>query len=138
MIEREHIEQLLRLNGIETSAPDSEIKSVLISARWQEDDVEAALLVLRENPENHETHVDSLHKVFRSDEDLSPEMISTLLGIDVPVENVKLSKHALNPQTMESARIMMQIGLASLCVSLVFVLASMWYLEIGIFHVTMR
>lgn len=138
MIEREHIEQLLRLNGIETSAPDSEIKSVLISARWQEDDVEAALLVLRENPENHETHVDSLHKVFRSDEDLSPEMISTLLGIVVPVENVELSKHAINPQTMESARIMMQIGLASLCVSLVFVLASMWYLEIGIFHVTMR
>lgn len=137
MLDRSQIEQLLKLNGVEPSAPDEEIKSVLVSARWHNDDVETALLVLRENNVSHETHVDSLHKVFGSDDHLQPETISALLGVDVDVlpDDVNWRKYH---RGVMSAQQMMQIGVISLSVSVIFVIASMWYLEMGIFHITMR
>ena len=137
MFEREHIEKFLKLNGVEPSAPDDEIKSVLISARWHENDVETALLVLRENPQSHETHVDTLRRVFRSDEHLKPETISALLGVDVNIPSDNIDHRRFSRGTM-SARQMMQIGLVSLSVSVIFVIASMWYLQMGIFHIAMR
>jgi len=138
MLERDHIEKLLKLNGVAVTAPDEEIKSVLLSARWHKNDVETALLVLRENTKSHETHVDSLHRIFSSDEHLQPETISALLGVDVTISNADLderkrySRNAISPQQM------MQIGIMSLILSLIFVFASMWYLEMGVFHITMR
>lgn len=137
MLDRSHIEQMLKLNGVEASAPEEEIKSVLISARWHENDVETALLVLRENKESHKTHVDSLHKVFRSDENLKPETISALLGIDVDILPDEVTS-SIHRKRRASASQMMQIGLVSLSVSVIFVVASMWYLEMGFFHATLR
>ncbi len=137
MFERAHIEKFLKLNGVEPSAPDEEIKSVLISARWHQNDVETALLILRENTHNHETHVDTLRRVFRSDEHLQPETISALLGIDVHIPSDDIDHKRFSHSRM-SARQMMQIGLVSLSVSVVFVLASMWYLQMGVFHIAMR
>ena len=43
---------------------------MLISARFDNDEVNAALVVLRENTKTNETRVDGLHKVFRTDEGL--------------------------------------------------------------------
>lgn len=137
MIQREHIEKFLKLNGVDMSSPDEEIKSVLLSARWHKEDVETALLVLRENTKSHETHVESLHRVFRSDERLKPETISALLGIDVdiPDDDVNPNSFVRRYHIMSPSQIM-QIGLVSLSVSVIFVMASMWYLEMGIFHPT--
>ncbi len=137
MFERAHIEKFLELNGVEPSAPDDEIKSVLVSARWHKDDVETALLVLRENKQSHETHVDTLRRVFRSDEHLQPETISALLGVDVNIPSDDID-HKRFSHSMMSAQQMMQIGLVSLSVSVIFVLASMWYLQMGVFHIAMR
>jgi hypothetical protein len=138
MFDRSHIEKLLHLNGVEPTAPEEEIKSVLISARWHKNDVETALLVLRENTQSHETHIDSLHKVFRSDDNLHPETISALLGIDVNIAKDALTqkKYAQKPQL--SAPQALQICGVSFAIAIVFILASMWYLEMGVFHVTMR
>ncbi len=137
MIQRAHIENFLKLNGVDMSSPDEEIKSVLLSARWHKDDVETALLVLRENTQNHETHVESLHRVFRSDERLKPETISALLGIDVDIPQDEVNPNSfMRRYHIMSPSQMMQIGLVSLSVSVIFVMASMWYLEMGIFHPT--
>jgi hypothetical protein len=136
MFERAHIEKLLKLNGVEATAPDEEIKSVLLSARWHKNDVETALLVLRENTNSHESHVDSLHKVFRSDDNLRPETITALLGIDAEVEKGTLQRRAMQPRV--SAGQIIQIGLVSLALSLIFILASMWFLQMGFFHPTLR
>ena len=138
MLERAHIEKLLKLNGVSVTAPDEEIKSVLVSARWHKNDVETALLVLRENTKSHETHVDSMHKIFRSDEHLKPETISALLGVDVTVSGDDVELHRRYAKSMVSAQQMMQIGIVSLVLSLIFVFASMWYLEMGVFHITLR
>ena len=91
MIEKRNVEAFLKVNGIPPTAKDEEIRSVLLSARWNNNEVDTALMVLKENVKNNETHVDTLHKVFNSDDRLSSAEISKLLGIDVA-----LSDHDVN------------------------------------------
>ena len=83
MIEKRNVEAFLRVNGIPPTAKDEEIRSVLLSARWNNNEVDTALMVLKENVNSNETHVDTLHKVFNSDDRLSASEITKLLGIDV-------------------------------------------------------
>lgn len=136
MIDREQVAQILRLNGIDISAPADEIKSILLSAKWHEDDVETALTVLREDPNDKKEHVETLHRVFRSDEKLKPETISALLGVDVEIsanERELRRKHAKGQLT---AGLAMHILLISLVLSTIFIFGSMWLLKVGIFHQT--
>jgi len=83
MIEKKRIEDFLRANGVPATAPDEEIRSILLSASFDENEVNTALLILKENTISNETHIDTLHKVFRSDNRLKPSEISSLLGISV-------------------------------------------------------
>jgi len=83
MIEKKRIEDFLRANGVPASAPDEEIRSILLSASFDENEVNTALLILKENTISNETHIDALHKIFRSDNRLKPSEISSLLGISV-------------------------------------------------------
>lgn len=85
MIDRKQVEIILRANGVPPTAADEQIRSILLSAKWDENQVDTALTVLKENTSSHQTHIDTLHKVFRSDETLSPQEISSLLGIDVNI-----------------------------------------------------
>lgn len=87
MIDLHHIESLLSINGLAKTAPDEEIRSVLLSARFKEEEVDTALMVLRENIVTKQTKVDGLHKVFRTDQALRPDEISRLLGIDVDISD---------------------------------------------------
>lgn len=139
MFQRAHIEKLLALNGVDISSSDDEIKSVLLSARWHHDDVEAAVLVLRENKQTHQTHVDSLHKVFRSDERLRPETVGALLGIEMEVTpEERPAKRAAYTGRAMSAGQMMTIAIVALILSLIFVFAAMYSLEMGFFHYSVR
>ena len=87
MIKRDQIESILKINGVQPTSPDEEIRSVLLSARYSKDEVDTAIMVLRENTKTNKTRVDGLHKVFRSDEALSPEEISQLLGIEIELSD---------------------------------------------------
>jgi hypothetical protein len=138
MLERSQIEKLLRLNGVAISAPEDEIKSVLISARWHETDVETAMLVLRENKKNHETHVDSMHKIFQSDSSLDSGTISSLLGIDVDLFKDSIDNKNHHSFLNQKFGQFFQIVMVSVCISALFLFASMWYLHIGIFHIDLQ
>jgi len=83
MIEKKRIEDFLRANGVPATAPDEEIRSILLSASFNEYEVNTALLILKENTVSNKTHIDTLHKVFRSDNRLKPSEINSLLGISV-------------------------------------------------------
>jgi hypothetical protein len=83
MIEKQHVEAFLKANGVKETASDEEIRSVLISARWDHEEIDTALIVLKENMTSHETHIDTLHKVFNSDSRLNAAEITALLGIEV-------------------------------------------------------
>lgn len=90
MIDRNYIEKVLQVNGLSATAPDEQIRSVLVSAKWEEEDVQTALTVLRENDQTGETRVDTVHNVFTSDMRLSPEAINSLLGIEVDMTTEEL------------------------------------------------
>jgi hypothetical protein len=137
MFQRQDIERFLKINGVSAEDSDEEIKSVLISAQWHKNDVDAAVLVLRENKNDHKTHVDSLHKVFRSDERMSPETVSSLLGIEMNITSDELQRrHSRTKGKIQPSQILL-IACMALTLSLIFVFASMRYLEMGLFHKTL-
>lgn len=136
MIDKASLEQFLRINGISPTASDQEIKSVLLSARWENDDVDTAMLVLRENTATHESSVDSVHKVFRSDERLTPESVSKLLGISMDATDI-LSAYSLDTKYVHLPTIMILIvSFLTFALAMAFVAGSMWMLKVGPFHQT--
>ena len=137
MVSRADIEKILILNGVPPTAPDEEIKSVLFQARWNEADVDTAIVILRENKETHQKHVDKLHKVFYSDDRLDPQAISELLGL----RNVTLTPDALKHKTDRanyrrrgSAGQMLSIMLLALLIAATLIVFLMWYYSTGLFY----
>lgn len=134
MIDRDQVARILRLNGIDISAPSDEIKSILLSANWREDDVETALTVLREDPKDHKEHIETLHKIFRSDEKLNAETISGLLGIDLEVSSKEMDLRRKHARGELTAGLAIHILIVSLVLSSIFIFGSMWLLKVGVFH----
>lgn len=133
MIDRNHIERILRLNGLNPTAADEEIRSVLISAKWHKDDVETALTVLRENMTTHKSHVDTLQNVFLSDKRLSPEAIQSLLGITVEASSRELQSFRESRRHMSLWQAFSIMFYATV-LALTFILVIMYVQHFGIFH----
>lgn len=129
MIDRKHIEQILKLNGLEPSAPDQKIKELLIRARWHEDDVETALVVLREDPNSKDGKIDAVHKIMHSNAKLAPETLSALLGIDVEVGDV-VQKHQRQLQESYHKQIL-SIVVVSILLAVVFLSTLLGYVQVA-------
>ena len=138
MLEKRQIENFLRINGVPPYAPDEEVRSVLRSALWQEKDIETGLLVLRENAKSQESHPNPLHKIFSSDEKMRPESISALLGVDMDLSEMAISKEYTQPRRTVTLGQAFEISVVSIFFSASLILGAMWYLKIGIFHFTMQ
>lgn len=137
MIDPRHIEALLRINGLAKTAADEEIRSVLLSARFKEDEVETALMILRENTLTKQTKVDGLHKVFRTDEALRPDEISKLLGIDIDI------KEGINVQSVSQSNgfslfQFLILWVTSIILALGSVFFYMYSHQMGFFHPTVN
>ena len=137
MIEKKQIETILKANGIPATAPDEEIRSILISARWDNNDVDTALMVLKENKDSKATHVDTLHRVFHSDDRLSPSDISSLLGVKVSLRDEDVVDVEVQRRKIERAQTLVAVTLA---LSIVLLgLAYLMYVEqAGVFHPTTK
>ncbi len=131
MAARSKIESILKVNGLGSTAPDEEIRSVLLSARFNKDEVDTALMILRENVKTSETRVDGLHKVFRSDRVLQPSEISKLLGVDI---NLRNDIPAQNSDRRFSSFELMLLSTVSALLAVVCVLLYMYTQNIGWFH----
>jgi hypothetical protein len=138
MIEKKQIETILKANGIPPTADDEEIRSILISARWDNNDVDTALMVLKENKDSKATHVDTLHRVFHSDDRLSPSDISSLLGVKVSLGEEKVSEN-IEAQRRKIERTQ---SLVAVTLALSIVLLGLTYLmyveQAGVFHGTSK
>ena len=99
MIDRTQVETLLRIHGVSPTSPDEEIRSILLSAKYDNDEVDGALMVLRENTETHASRIDGLHKIYRTDRGLLPHEVSALLGIEVEVNNLEVRNHRVRTAT---------------------------------------
>lgn len=131
MIKRNQIENILKVNGVSPTSPDDQIRSVLLSARFDKDEVDTAIMVLRENLQTKKLRVDGLHKVFRTDEALEPKEISELLGIDVDVSTF----YRQPPSITSVVGIQyVSIWLFSVFFAVVTVFLYMYFNEVGPFH----
>lgn len=133
MIDKKHIESVLKVNGVGASSPDDQIRSVLISARYGEDEVETALMVLRENTKTNETHVDGLHKVFRTDQNLKSSEIYDLLGIDTDIKDFTDIKQVVTSRRFNILQVVV-LWSVSLILALTVVLFYMYSSHSGLFH----
>jgi hypothetical protein len=133
MIEKRNVEAFLKVNGIPPTAKDEEIRSVLLSARWNNNEVDTALMVLKENINSNETHVDTLHKVFNSDDRLSASEITKLLGIDVTLSDYDVNDLNAKHQLSQNST-----ALITLILSVIIAASSIGYLmykeQAGVFH----
>lgn len=133
MIEKRNIEAFLKVNGIPPTAKDEEIRSVLISARWNQNEVDTALMVLRENVKSQKSHVDTLHKVFNSDDRLNSSEISALLGIDVHLSSEDVTDVNTKRKTIENHQ-----ALIAFVLSVIIAATSLGYMlfveKAGVFH----
>ncbi|MCA9360387.1 hypothetical protein H6785_03470 [Candidatus Nomurabacteria bacterium] len=128
---REHIEKLLRINGVSPTSPDEIIRTVLLSARFKEEEVDTAIMVLREDVNTKEKRVDGLHKVFRTDESLKPNEISKLLGIDVSIKDtVDVRAKARSNSIFERILVAVMSILLAFSATMVY----MYFSQVGPFH----
>ena len=132
MLNRQHIEHFLKLNGLTPEASDDHIRTLLISARWNPEDIDSALIVLRENPNAKSKQVNSMQQFFNSDEKLNPETLSSLLGMDVEVKNI-VGEHKTELESHYRYQIV-TIMFVSVLAALIFLFAVMWFMKVGIFH----
>jgi hypothetical protein len=130
-MQKQDIETILKINGVSPEAPDEEIRSVLLSARYNNDEVDTAVMVLKENTKTHQTRVDGLHKVFRSDEALNPQEISALLGIEVEVKEINVEKK--NRREMSTIQSVF-VGVVATIIAVSGIMFAMYVNHVGIFH----
>lgn len=135
MLQKKDIETILKINGVLPTSPEEEIRSVLVSARYNNEDIDTALMVLRENTITHQTRVDGLHKIFRSDSTLKPSEISALLGIEVDIDHIALRKSASRDMSLFQNIV---VALVAIALAVFGATLAMYYYEIGVFHPTVN
>jgi hypothetical protein len=132
MMKRDQIESVLKINGVEPTSPDEQIRSVLLSARYSKDEVDTAIMVLRENTKTNKTRVDGLHKVFRTNEGLRPDEISQLLGIEVNLnERVQVDEVGAKSASRLQSII---IWILSFSIAILGLAFYMYIYKVGVFH----
>ncbi len=131
MITRNQVETILKINGVPPTSADEQIRSILLSARYSNDEVDTALMILREDVKTKQTRVDGLHKVFRTGDALRSDEISSLLGIEISVED-KIEDRNKKKQISFVQYIVVWILSVVLAVS--GVLFYMYLHKIGVFH----
>jgi hypothetical protein len=133
MLQRNQIEMILRVNGVKLDSPDEEIRSLLMSASFKNDDIDTAIMILRENKRTHTTTVDGLHKVFRSDQRLNSNEVSSLLGIDVDVEKTPQIQARIKSGKLSQIII---VSITAISLASLGVLFSMYIYKVGFFYPT--
>lgn len=131
MIDRKHIETLLHIHGIAPTAPDEEIRSILLSSHYNDDEINTAITVLRANKIDNTAHLDGLHKIYRTDSGLKPAEISALLGIDISVSELEIKNHRTRSVTKPQYFVVLGI---TLLLAFCGLIASMHATQTGPFH----
>lgn len=134
MFEKAQLEKILATHGLSGQSSDDEIRTALIQAEWHMTDVDAALLVLRDNPNQHRSHQDALHQLYRTDERLRPETVRSLLGIDMQISSEEIVRKKRRSRAGITVGQVIEIALVSCLLGAFAIVASMWYMGVGIFH----
>ncbi len=82
------INNFLKINGVSADATDTEIASVLKGAKWSDEEVKTAILILRGIVDDTGIVAVTKHDttLFSPELNLSSKQLSRLLGVDVVVD----------------------------------------------------
>ncbi len=87
MLNKAQILSILKANGFDENCSDDQIRSVLSSISYTDAEIDKALDLFRGRvTDDKNEKKDGLHKVFRTDNSLSSEEISALLGVEVNID----------------------------------------------------
>lgn len=134
MTSREQIETLLKINGSSIDATDDEIRSILNDAKYSNDEIVAAIAVLRQNIDTSSPRLDGLHKVFYTDKPLQAGEVAGLLGIDVNVLH-KLDSHQVRRRQLSGLQLIFVVFVA-FTFAFLGTVYYMYKTDIGVFHPT--
>jgi len=89
-MDKEHVTNFLRINDIPFTASDDAIREALARAMWHERDIDMAVLSMndKEEEQKHVSANDS-RGLFFTDVPIAPETLTSLLGVDVSVQNAR-------------------------------------------------
>ncbi len=131
MISRSQIVKILKINGVNAVSPDEDIRSILLSARFNEDEVNTAIMVLHQNHQADTERVDGLNKVFRTESGLNAAEVSNLLGIEVDTDSLV---PAASRRRDFSALQVIAVWFFTAVVAVLSALFFMYTYSVGIFH----
>ena len=132
MLQKKQIEMILKVNGVDISSSDEEIRSVLLSASFKDNDIETAIMILKENTQTQTSKIEGLHKVFRTNQRLSSEEISTLLGIDVNIDELPAVRRRKNADSVWLQNI--SVIVTAIGIAFIGVVFAMYIYDVGLFH----
>lgn len=134
MVNKEQVETILKINGCSILSSEEDIRSVLSSARYTEEDIISALSVLhgktQEEPDRQ--NINGLHRIFRTDEGLKPSQISKLLNIDVDIREFDKREMQNSHNTAMTQTIV--VAVVAVAVAFLVVVIAMYFYDVGIFH----
>ena len=134
---KDEAEIILVQNRLKPTAPDEVIRSALFRANWHNDDIEMVLVVLRENVNTHETHLDAARNLMQADLHLTPKQIHDLLGIDVDITLDDIGYSKKRARGALSFDQIAEIAIVSMFFSALVLFGGMWHFKVGMFHQTL-
>jgi len=132
MLKRSQVLSILKANGFDETCSDEQIRHVLSSISYNDEEIKKAIDSFRgrvvTDSKNKE---DGLHKVFRTNDSLSSEEISSLLGVEVNIDERINTQKDLRSFTNLYVSI---IIIMSIFFGLGGIMSYMYFSQTGIFH----
>jgi hypothetical protein len=138
MIERRHLVELLKVNGLSAEATREEVSAVLKEASFS--DIEIDEMFVSKDDEKTPSESDTppisvKKKIFHRHDQIEPAEISKLLGVSVSVKEVIMTERL---EEMPSFLQVLLFGVMSAFVAGTLILGYMFSEGIGVFHPSMQ
>ncbi len=135
MIDKDQVKTLLEIHGVSTNSSKDEIRTILLSAQYENTEIEEAILALFDAPiDKSVARHDGLHKIFYTDDLLKPEEVSALLGIDIEVSNLSIKTPKRTQKFYEYQNFMILV--LAVCIAVGVLVYGMYATNSGPFHPT--
>ncbi len=133
MFQRNQLETILKINGVSINASPDEIREILLRASYNNEEIESAIMLLKENSSGNPLKFTDLQKVFLTTDALKPAEISALLGIEVQIGNVQVTQSRSRELTGYQTAIVTALAII---IAILGVGIAMYIYEVGFFHPT--
>lgn len=126
------MEMLLKLHGVSRASPSAEVAAILEAARYSQKDISDSLSNVP-LPTPSASYISGLHKVIRTDANLQPSEVSSLLGIEVQIDESMVRTH--RDRSTSAPQLLLILAL-SVFIAMGTLIYAMYEHRVGPFHPT--